>query len=305
MNVLDRLKNAYAGGGLREIARKSFFHCIYRINNYKTKFIVNHKKIEYGLNTTEAREKKVIVSLTSFPPRFDRIHVCLKSLLLQRVKPDKIIVYFASDTPKNSLTNEMLQLEKYGVEFRFDETRNLRSHTKYFYAMQEFPEDLIVTADDDLYYPSDWLESLLKSYKRHPDAISARRVHRMKRDDKGLLLYNLWEDQCRGVRKPSNDLLATGCGGVLYPPHCLDARVFDEKNIKELCYAADDIWLKCMEILSKTPVVWAKNWEVDQLGVESVQKEALSSQNVDRLHNDTCLKNVMDYYNIPVEIFFN
>lgn len=305
MNVLERLKNAYAGGGLREIARKSFFHCIYRINNYKTKFIVNHKKIEYGLNTTEAREKKVIVSLTSFPPRFDRIHVCLKSLLLQRVKPDKIIVYFASDTPKNSLTNEMLQLEKFGVEFRFDEMRNLRSHSKYFYAMQEFPEDLIVTADDDLYYPSDWLESLLKSYRKHPGAISARRVHRMKRDDKDLLLYNLWEDQCRGVRKPSNDLLATGCGGVLYPPHCLDARAFDEKNIKELCYAADDIWLKCMEILSKTPVVWTKNWEVDQLGVESAQREALSSQNVDRLHNDTCLKNVIDFYNIPVESFFN
>ena len=113
MNVLDRLKNAYAGGGLREIARKSFFHCIYRINNYKTKFIVNHKKIEYGLNTTEAREKKVIVSLTSFPPRFANIHLTLKSLLLQYEKPDRIIVYLGSDSSREQFTNEMQELEQY------------------------------------------------------------------------------------------------------------------------------------------------------------------------------------------------
>jgi len=304
MNVFGRLKNAYDSGGIEEISRKFFYHCIYRINNYKTKFLVDHKKIEYGLNTKEIRDKKVIVSLTSFPPRFDRIHICLKSILLQSVKPDKIIVYFASDTPRSSLTNEMLQLENFGVEFRFDKFLNLRSHSKYFYAMKDFPEDIIVTADDDLYYPSNWLSSLLESYKKYPQAISARRVHRMKRDNNGLLRYNLWKDQCRSVVNPCNDLLATGCGGVLYPPHSLKSYAFDVDKIKKLCLAADDIWLKCMEVLSEISVVWVKNWEVDLLGIESRQKEALSCQNVDRQHNDICLKNVMDCYNISVESFF-
>lgn len=304
MNVLDRLKNAYAGGGLREIARKSFFHCIYRINNYKTKFIVNHKKIEYGLNTTEAREKKVIVSLTSFPPRFANIQLTLKSLLLQSQKPDRIIVYLGSDSSREQFTNEMLELEQYGVEYHIDGVRNLKSHKKYFYAMQEFPDDVVVTADDDVYYPSNWLSGLLKSYKKFPKAVSARRVHLMKKNREELALYNYWEDQCRRVKLPSFSLIATGCSGILYPPHCFKPETFDEATFKELCFDADDIWLKCMEVLNDVPVVWVKNWEVDLLDVADSTKGALSSLNVDYRKNDAYLHNVMDHFKIPVENFF-
>ena len=304
MNVLERLKNAYAGGGLREIARKSFYHCIYRINNYKTKFFVDHKKIEYGLNTTEVREKKVIVSLTSFPPRFTKIHLTLKSLLLQTDKPDKIIVYLGADSSRGQFTKEMVDLEKYGIEYRIDSERNLKSHKKYFYAMQEFADDIIVTADDDVYYPSNWLSGFLKSYKKFPNAVSARRVHLMKKNRKELALYNYWEDQCRRVKLPSFSLIATGCSGILYPPHCFKPETFDEATFKELCFDADDIWLKCMEVLNDVPVVWVKNWEVDLLDVADSTKGALSSLNVDYRKNDAYLHNVMDHFKIPVEIFF-
>ena len=304
MNVLERLKNAYAGGGLREIARKSFFHCIYRINNYKTKFLVDHKKIEYGLNTTETREKKVIVSLTSFPPRFANIHLTLKSLLLQTDKPDKIVVYLGADSSRGQFTKEMIDLEKYGVEYRIDSERNLKSHKKYFYAMQEFADDIIITADDDVYYPSNWLSGFLKSYKRFPNAVSARRVHLMKKNGNELAFYNYWEDQCRRVKSPSFSLIATGCSGILYPPHCLKSEAFDEITFRELCFDADDIWLKCMEVLSDVPVVWVKNWEVDPLDVADSTKEALSSLNVDCRKNDALLRNVMDYFKISVESFF-
>lgn len=304
MNFLGRLKNAYDGGGLREIVRKSFCHMVYRINNYKTKFLVDRAKFDYGLNATEERETKIIVSLTSFPLRFNKIHICLKSLLRQKVKPDKIIVYLGSDSSRDQFTKEMLALEQYGVEYHIDSERNLKAHKKYFYAMQEFPNDIIVTADDDLYYPSNWLSSLIKTYKKYPNAISARRVHLMKQKDGNLLPYNMWKDQCRSIVKPSFSLLATGGSGKLYPPHCLKECVFDDTRFKELCFDADDIWLKCMEIVSGIPVVWAKNWEVDQLGVGSNEKGALSKQNVDCSHNDVCLKNVLNFYNIPTSRFF-
>lgn len=304
MNIFERLKNAYASGGLKEITRKVFFHYIYRLNNYKTRFLVHKKKLEYGLNSDNGSEKKVIVSLTSFPPRFEKIHLCLKSLLLQSVKPDKIIVYLGSDSSRDLFTKEMFALEQYGVEFRIDSSRNLRSHKKYFYAMQEFPEDVIVTADDDVYYPSNWLLTLLKSYEKFPKAISARRVHRMKRNGNELLRYNLWEDQCRRINTPSFNLIATGCGGILYPPHSLNEAAFDEETIKNLCFAADDIWLKCMEVLNGMPVVWVKNWEIDLLDVEPAQQEALSASNVDYQQNDALLKNVMKHYNISTENFF-
>ena len=304
MNVFERLKNAYVSGGIKEIARKSFFHYIYCFNNHITKISVNCKEIQFGLNQTENRKNKVIVSLTSFPPRFAKIHLTLKSLLLQTEMPDRIIVYLGSDSSRIQFTKEMLDLEQYGVEFRIDSERNLKAHKKYFYAMQEFPNDIIVTADDDLYYPSNWLSSLLKTYKKYPNAISARRVHLMRQKDGTLLPYNMWKDQCRSVLEPSFSLLATGGSGKLYPPHCLKECVFDDTRFKELCFDADDIWLKCMEIVSGIPVVWAKNWEVDQLGVGSNEKGALSKQNVDCSHNDVCLKNVVNFYNISTSRFF-
>lgn len=304
MNIWDRLKNAYASGGFKEIARKSFFHYIYRLNNHITKCAVNCKKIKYGLNQEESREEKVIVSLTSFPARFDKIHLTLKSLLLQSEKPDKIMVYLGSDSSRDFFTKEMLELEQYGVEYRIDTDRNLKSHKKYFYAMQDFVDDVIVTADDDVYYPSNWLACLLNSYKRYPNAVSARRVHLMKKNGADFARYNLWEDQCRRVTSPSFALIATGCSGILYPPHCLSKFAFDEALMKDLCFEADDIWLKCMEVLNGTPVVWAKNWEVDLLDVASSQQGALSSLNVDCSKNDTYLHKVMDHFNISVETFF-
>lgn len=51
------------------------------------------------------------------------------------------------------------------------------------------------------------------------------------------------------------DLLATGVGGILYPPHCMDNRLFDIEKIQQLCLYGDDIWLKAMQLLSGTPVV--------------------------------------------------
>lgn len=304
MNIYERLKNAYASGGLREIARKSFFHYIYRFNNRITKASVNRKKLQFGLNQSENRKEKVIVSLTSFPARFAEIHLTLKSLLLQSEKPDRILVYLGSDSSKDQFTQEMLDLEKYGVEYHIDSSRNLKSHKKYFYAMQDFPDDIVVTADDDVYYPSNWLSCLLNSYRKYPEAVSARRVHLMKRNGNELAQYNWWEDQCRRIDKPSFALIATGCSGILYPPHCLPATAFDENLIRELCFEADDVWLKCMEVLNNVPVAWAKNWEVDLLDVATSQKGALSSLNVDCSKNDAYLRNVMSHFNISVEKFF-
>ena len=73
---------------------------------------------------------------------------------------------------------------------------------------------------------------------------------------------------------------------------------------RELCFDADDIWLKCMEVLSDVPVVWVKNWEVDPLDVADSTNGTLSSLNVDYRKNDAYLHNVMDYFKIPVEKFF-
>ena len=67
---------------------------LYKLNN-KTYLIINDKLIklfpEYKLNSLE-REKKIIVSLTSYKPRFNKLNLVLESILKNTLKPSKIIL---------------------------------------------------------------------------------------------------------------------------------------------------------------------------------------------------------------------
>ena len=304
MSVFMRVRNAYSYGGIKEVFRKSLFLIVYKLHNIITREINKNTSIEYGLNRVK-RDENIIVSLTSFPERFIQLGPCLKSLVIQKCKPDRIIVYLGNDTKPEYITDEMHSFEKYGVEFRIDNKLNLMPHKKYIYAMQEFSKSIIVTADDDVIYPRDWLKTLYSSYKKYPKAISARRVHLMKRNEWGLVPYDHWEDQCRRIDKPSMSLIATGNSGVLYPPHCLGNDAFDVAAIKQLCLRADDIWLKCMEVKNKIPVVWVKNWEVALPDIASSPENMLSNENVFTGKNDRVLENVMKYCNISFEDFFD
>ena len=304
MNILKRLKNIYSYGGIAEVFRKSVFFIIYSTANYFTFKKVLHSKISYGLNT-EKRKDHIVVSLTSFPLRFGKITICLKSLLLQELHPDKIIVYFGNDTKRTDITEEMHELEKYGIEYRFDSSDNLMPHGKYFYAMKDYPDSIIVTADDDVVYPRNWLKSLYDSYKQYPNAVSARRVHQIIVHNNAVIPYNSWKDQCRSITSPSHQLLATGTSGVLYPPKCFDDEVFNVKVIKDICLRADDLWLKCMEIRDDIPVVWVKNWEVALTELESTMNQKLSTDNVLNCRNDEILNKLLEYYHISATKFRN
>lgn len=302
--ILSRIINAYKTKGIEEIWRKLFFLIVYRICGVITRLTVKYSVPTYGLNTSY-RKEKIIISLTSYPQRFPFIGNCLKSLLLQKTKPDKIIVYLGSDSREKDLTPEMIMYKKYGVEYKFDKFLNLKPHKKYFYAMQEFPNDIVVTADDDIIYPNDWLSSLLNSYEKYPNAISARRVHLMRYDkERNLLPYNLWIDQCRSVRKPSHDLLATGGSGTLYPPSCLVKETFDYKKIISISLNADDIWLKIMELISNMPVVWVPNISVEPISIAN-NTEKLTSKNVFNANNDIYINSLMEYYKNRIHQYSN
>lgn len=252
----------------------------------------------------EERKTHIIVSLTSYPGRFAHIHTALKSIMLQTVKPDKIIVWLDEDVERDKFTPKMLELEQYGIEYRMM-PGDLKPHKKYFHAMQEYPDDIIITVDDDLIYPKDVIESLLKTHERYPKAVCARRVHKITKKPNGEIApYNDWLGEYCGCDTPSHTLVATGVGGVLYPPHCLYEKTFDEKLIMELSLKADDIWLKFMELLNGTYVVWAPCKIPMPDLIEKEQKTSLKSENVGQNRNDVYFTKVQNYFHVQAEAFF-
>lgn len=282
---------------------KKLIYRIYRkINYFFRRVYVQAAPKRYALNR-QKRKERIIVSLTSYPGRFAHIHTALKSIMLQSVKPDKIIVWLDAEVKREQLTPRMLALEQYGIEYRAV-PGDFKPHKKYFHAMQEFPEDIIITVDDDLIYSGDVIASLIKTHERYPKAVCARRVHKMtKTPDGAVAPYNDWLGEYCGCDTPSHELVATGVGGVLYPPHCLYEKAFDTELITALSLKADDIWLKFMELLKGTYVVWAPcKVPMPQL-IEKEQKTSLKSENVAQSRNDVYFTNVQKYFQVQTDAF--
>ena len=248
-------------------------------------------------------KSNAVISLTTYASRYDSCIKTLKSLLLQSLMPKKIVCY--TEEKRDTLTKELLDLEKYGIEF-ICEIENLKCHNKYYYAMQEYENDIVITVDDDKIYPRDFIKSLIKTHVKFPNCVVARRVHKINfNDDYSIKPYNRWFKCSDQISTPSHFLFATGVGGVLYPPNSLDKRVFDKENIKKYCLNADDVWLKFMELLNNTKVVFAKNDMINPPDCEKFQIESLKTINEGENKNDEYIENLFKLYGEEIKKALN
>lgn len=240
-------------------------------------------------------EKKLIVSLTSYPARIGTLHLVLESIYAQTRKADEIVLWLAEEQfpqKMEDLTQELRSLAEEGrLTIRWCD--DLKPHKKYFYALQEYSNDLVVTIDDDLLYSECLLENLYQSYLAHPDAISAVRAHLIVVSENGRIMpYCDWiqeTDVC--IHEPSMQLFSTGGAGSLYPPGIFKKELFDKEVIKSTCLLADDLWIKAMALLCDVPVVVAQEFE-ELRYVPGTQTEALYHGNVDKNLNDVQLEQI-------------
>lgn len=254
----------------------------------------------YGLNT-EPREETYIVSLTSFPARINEIWITIDTLLRQSFKPDKIILWLAkTQFPEERIPENLKNLMSRGLTINFCD-EDLRSHKKYFYAMLSFPDANIITFDDDVYYPSNTLLDIIKLHKQHPQTICANRAHKITFTSDGFVRkYSKWKHNYKSISSPTHLLTQVGVGGVLYPPGSLHNEVFNNVVFKEICFHADDLWLKVMALMKGTKIVTNKRYNKDFITITSSQKEKLVSNNVFGGGNDEQLKNVLAHYGLDL-----
>lgn len=261
-----------------------------------------YKKIKK--NKQQAKERQdfsylpeVIVSLTSFPGRIDKIYIVLNSVFTQTFRADRVILWLAEEQfPEKELPKSLLDYEKLGLEIRWCK-EDIRSHKKYYYVMQEYPKAIVITVDDDLIYDKNMIEVLVTSYLHHPDAVSAMRTHLMKTDDNGgIAPYMKWGNEFSGVLGyPSMQLFATSGGGTLFPPDCMDKELFNMENIRLLAPNADDLWFKIMQVKKGTPVVLAKRNEKLKY-VPGSQEIGLRHDNMENHGNDIQLAKLLSVY---------
>ena len=297
MSLINFFDNRRFWGGKRNkfLSKIYFYPVCNRITDILANIILpiyfncTKKNPRYSLKANNGRKDKIIVSLTSFPPRLPKLHLVIECILRQSIKPDEIILYLTEEQVGSidNLPRKLLDLRERGLQIKLCPDK-IRSHTKYFYAIKGNPNDIVITVDDDLFYRTDLIESHLAAHKKHPNAVIANWVKEiLPTTDK----YNEWPDGTEP--KLSNRFLLLGVSSVLYPPKSLHEEVFNKNAIIEQCLTADDVWLSCMALLKETPIYFTK-YKYNHLPIRIKNNETLLSINRER--NQVCVDNLNKYY---------
>lgn len=243
---------------------------------------------------------QLIISLTTFPARINKLWIVMETLFRQDVLPDRIILWLSNEQFKDEsrLPKSLLKFKKRGLEIRFVDD-DIRSHKKYLYAMKEFPNDYIITVDDDLYYPTDLLSQLIKFKQKYENCICCNRGYEIIVCNHEIQPYRDWKE-LKVASSPNFKTFFTSGGGTLFPPSTLYADVFNVDILKEVCFHADDIWLNAMAQLAETQIV-KTNFYSEFLPVSNVNNVTLSSINVGNGMNDKQIQAIRKFYKHKLE----
>lgn len=254
------------------------------------------QRLHSKVGTSERGE--IIVSLTSFPGRIHQVWKTVASLLNQSLPPKKVILWLASEQfPDKKLPNNLLRMTKRGLEICWCE--DLKSHKKYYETFKQFPDNIVVTADDDIFYPENFLEKLWETHQVYPEAVVCHWSHRIMMDEDGNFCpYNMWENNAK--EHPAYATLAVGCNGVLYPPAqqiLEEEELLDADKIRKYAIKADDLWLKCMEILSEIKTINCNSTPLIYFNNVTTRKTGLWVENTgEEKNNDVVWTRLIDEY---------
>lgn len=173
------------------------------------------------------KNQQVIVSMTSFPPAIKCAQQAIVSLLNGSVLPDKIILYVTmSQFAEGEMPEGLLALANDNPVFEIrNYDHDIRSYRKLIPALLDFPDAVIVTVDDDVYYHKHMLKDLLELHARIPDAILAHRAKRIKygRPYKEWSKYRWYHFLFKRIHRSFLNI-QTGVGGVLFAKARHDGR---------------------------------------------------------------------------------
>lgn len=289
--IVNSYSHAYSDSKFLNKALSPVRFFIRKIANILLPIVLSRLTLEKGHN--QHCQKRVIVSLTSFPARMPILHLVISGLSCQSRMPDKIILWLSLEQfPNKIVPQELKNLENDVFEIRFVPD-DLRSHKKYFYSFSEYKDDYVILIDDDIYYDTKLVERLVNAAELNNQAIICRHGSLLNYDSNNNILS--FKDRIH-IEAPiidQNFFFGSG-GGTLFVPSLMYKDCLHPELFQKLTPIADDIWLNAMGRLAGLTRV--KIWGGLLLPVEIKNNETLCSINLEQNYNDVQMKNVTEWY---------
>lgn len=239
----------------------------------------------------EKTQVPVVVSLTSIPSRLETLDIVISSLLRQRYQPQLIILWL-NESLKNNLPTRLESLQNDIFKIRYCEGNS--SYRKLLPSLKYYSDSIIVTCDDDMIYPKNWLAHLYKGHLKNKKSVISQVGRLIDRNPNGdLRSYKSWPFvRCSCSEE---NLLPIGYGGVLYPVNTFDERVNDESLYMKLAPKADDLWFKTMAYLNGNTACCISE-KARPIPIVGSQKTSLNSTNIDNDGNRIQWRDLCEYF---------
>ncbi len=110
-------------------------------------------------------KERVIVSLTTYSKRIGNIPVVLDTIFAQTVPPDLIVLNLAYD---EVIPDDVKKyIESHPIEV--NRVPDTKVYKKLIPTLKKYPQDSIISIDDDFLYPNNMIEDFLHIHKLYPD----------------------------------------------------------------------------------------------------------------------------------------
>jgi hypothetical protein len=257
---------------------------------------LNYRNRTSSEDLISAESSGITVSLTTFGSRISEVYLAIESIGEQTLKPGRLVLWLTKNEYA-TLPQSLKSLEYRGLEIR--EYKDIRAYKKLIPSLHAFPNEIIVTIDDDIIYNQEMLETLVTAHKNKNNEITCGNARVMTLNDGTFDSYNSWPraslDSCSG----GVNIFPVGFAGTLYFPGCFHRDILSEEKFITLAPYSDDIWFKCMSLLNGVSCLDVSHMfaSVNKIiPIQAKQADSLSMINVVRGENDKQLYRMIKQY---------
>lgn len=117
--------------------------------------------------------ERIIISLTSWRPRLGNLPIVLDSIFNQTLLPDLVVLNLADDEVLPDKIQEYLDAHKVEIN-RVPDTR---VYKKLIPTVKKYPNDVVISIDDDFLYPLGMIQDFWNIHQQYPDfPVSGNRI---------------------------------------------------------------------------------------------------------------------------------
>jgi hypothetical protein len=238
----------------------------------------------------------VIVSMTTYPARAASAITAMSSLLLQitsdmNVHP--VLVLAEDEWPNKILPIEFNTLLP-TTEILWTKD-NLKAYNKFLPVMEKYPDNAVITFDDDKYYSYSLIENFIYDDKKQPeDIIWGRGAEVLHIPEDGSIHFvklkrqETPEGQVTRRMKPY-----FGIVGTLYPAHVFkDKRFYDKEAIRKYDLTCDDSWVYSFALIGNIKMRRISRY-IPDIRIQANQENALFKYN--SVHYNDIWQNLLIY----------